>query len=182
MTNPRSLLPAASAPRPGTKWDPWSATASIAPALPGSLLFAPCSLLIWTPPDNSPLHFVRRTAQIGHDFRVEARVVADNSSANCRLGSSSRFATLAQTECSSRVASRPKKHVRTKRKKPRAPVRCVQGVRATAWTIRRWFVVRCQPIHLLTYSKKAASPRSCASWPLELMRWKATSQWLALSC
>jgi hypothetical protein len=68
--------------------------------------------------DNSCSHFVRVGAQKTRDFRGEVGVAADNSHANCRLGSSSCFAALAQTKGRPRLAPGGKNHVRTKCKKP----------------------------------------------------------------
>ncbi len=74
-------------------------------------------------------------AREARDFRVQRRVAADNSSANCPLESSSHFAALAQTEDRPRFTPAAKKHPRTKRIQSRAPTPFVQCVRANGGQI-----------------------------------------------
>jgi hypothetical protein len=93
-----------------------------------TLLRAP---LRWTFQDNSQGGFVRHAPQEARDFSVDAQFAADNSRANCRLESSSHFPALAQPKCQPQLATQPKNHAPTKRRKPAAPAAIVQSVPAT---------------------------------------------------
>ena len=90
-----------------------------------------CSLRSFgTFPDNLRGSSVRDIAEKAREFRLEPPVAMDNSHANCRLESSSRFAAIAQTKGRPRLTPGGKKHLRTKRIQSRAPTRSVPCVRA----------------------------------------------------
>ncbi len=124
--------------------------------------------------DNSRRHFVDHDMSFAREITSFRRPSADNSSANCRLGASSRPDGISQFTSRQRLATRPKKHARTKRKKPRAPAAVVvssqQEDRQNAFAdIGHWdFVVghfpTPTPIYLVAFGNHVSSSEKQATF------------------
>jgi len=79
--------------------------------------------------DKTTRHFVDPGIRCAWVFTSLRRASGDKTTANCHLGSSSRGEDQLQITSQQRLTTTRKKHVRTKREKPRAPASIVAFVR-----------------------------------------------------